>query len=133
VRELKDIEGYRKFLEKYSTKAKETGEEFHLVSPSDLVNEDFSLKLSLAPQSKRTFVQASSGYTIADRLEGKGLAEVSRLIRDGGLRRKMVAYTADDVEYALKMVYKPNYDLLVRLLDEGEVPTVAIYARMDDL
>lgn len=73
VRGINTIEKLDAFLQKHRVNWVEGG---------DLIGEDFSSHLGLAPKSERTWVQYSSGYTLSERLrKGEKFLEAARKFR----------------------------------------------------
>jgi hypothetical protein len=114
VKRISSIDKLDKFLQKYKV---------CWVKSEDLVGNDFSSHLSLAPKNKRTWVQYSSGFLLTERLRrGEKFLEAVRKFR-----RKRVAFTDNDLKLVLREVYVRG---LERLFPYKIVPRIAIFSRM---
>lgn len=119
IRKIRDIKSLNQFLDKYSNAV--------WISEEDLVSYDFSAKLSRVPPEKRTWLQATSGYFLAEKISNLNFTSPSEMLK--ALSRKKVAFTKKDVEKVIDTVFKPG---LKELIDVS-VPTLAIIARFGDL
>ncbi len=120
VRKIRDIETLSEFLDKYSY--------VPWVSENDLMNYDFSAKLSRVPLEKRTWLQATSGYFLAEKISSPYLKDSTEEILKI-ISRKKVAFTKKDVKKVVNTVIKSR----LKELTGTSTPTLAIIARFGDL
>jgi phenylacetate-coenzyme A ligase PaaK-like adenylate-forming protein len=114
VKQINSIEKLDKFLQKYK---------IDWVNEKDLINENFSLDLSLVHQEKRIWIQTSSGYSLIERLKsGEPFFEMMKKFK-----RKKVAFTRNDMDRVIREIYLPG---IKRLFPENITPTIAIFARL---
>jgi phenylacetate-coenzyme A ligase PaaK-like adenylate-forming protein len=113
VRNITSLEKLETFLNKHK---------IEWVTEEEMLemSKDYCLSLSIVPQNKRSWIQASSGYTLATKL----LTNTSDVI----LTRKRVAYTKKDLKEACKI-----YESLKNLLENDISLTIAIFGRLGDL
>lgn len=114
VKKINSIEKLDRFLQKYR---------INWVEPTDLISDDFSSHLSLAPKYKRTWIQTSSGYSLVEKLR-KDEKFVESIQKFG---RKKVAFTENDLKLVMKEVYLNG---LKRLFPNNHLPTISIFSRM---
>ncbi|MEM1538120.1 MAG: hypothetical protein QXK12_00530 [Candidatus Nezhaarchaeales archaeon] len=118
VRGIDSVAKLERFLNKYR------GVEW--VSDKDLINNDFSLKLSLVPQSRRIWVQSSSGYEMSLQALKFGLQRNEQSLINL-LAKKTVAFTRNDLKRVIDIVYKRGLeDLVARFAS----PTIALFGTM---
>ncbi|MEM5834328.1 MAG: hypothetical protein QXQ69_00585 [Candidatus Aenigmatarchaeota archaeon] len=114
VREINSIEKLDKFLQKHK---------INWLESTELMRNDFSSHLSLAPTNKRIWVQVSSGYSLVEKLRsGENFLESVQKFK-----RKKVAFTQKDLELVIKEVYLRGAK---RIASNDSIPTISIFSRM---
>lgn len=118
VRGIDSVAKLERFLNKYRG--------VKWVSDEDLINNDFSLKLSLVPQSERIWVQSSSGYEASSQALKFGLKGNEQFLMNF-IAKKKVAFTRNDLKMVIDIVYKRGLEDLVAHFAS---PTIALFGTM---